>query len=59
MDSDDELDLMLLAVVLIRSKKKKKKRKVWVQEMFKNREKYGIHHLVTEMQISNREAYFK
>ena len=47
MDSDSELDLMALAITLIREKKKKRKRKIWVQEMYKNRDTKGIHlHLV-------------
>ena len=60
MDSEDELDLMLLAVVLIKKKKEqRKKRGVWVQDIYKNRQKYGILHVVGEMELTNRDAYFK
>ena len=41
MDTDDELDLMLLAVLLIK-KQKRRKRKIWVKEIYKNRKTFGI-----------------
>ena len=56
MDSDEELDLMLLAVLLIK-KQKRRKRKIWVQEIYKNRKTFGIDGLVREMQLTRREAY--
>ena len=58
MDSDEELDLMLLAVILIK-KQKRRKRKIWVTEIYKNRKIFGIDGLVREMQLTSREAYFK
>ena len=58
MDSDEELDLMLLAVILIK-KQKRRKRKIWVTEIYKNRKTFGIDGLVREMQLTSREAYFK
>ena len=59
MDSDEELDLMLLAMVLIKKKQKRRKRKVWVKDIYKNRETFGIDRLVNEMQLTGREAYLK
>ena len=50
MDSDEELDLMLLAVLLIK-KRKRRKRKIWVKEIYKNRKTFGIDGLVREMQL--------
>ena len=50
MDSDEELDLMLLAVLLIK-KQKRRKRKIWVKEIYKNRKTFGIDGLVREMQL--------
>ena len=58
MDSDEELDLMLLAVLLIK-KQKRRKRKIWVDEIYKNRKTFGIDGLIREMQLTSREAYFK
>ena len=58
MDSDEELDLMLLAVLLIK-KQKRRKRKIRVKEIYKNRKTFGIDGLVREMQLTSREAYFK
>ena len=58
MDSDEELDLMLLAVLLIK-KQKRRKRKIWVKEICKNCKTFGIDGLVREMQLTSREAYFK
>ena len=62
MDSDsedDEIALMLLAVALIKRKKRRKKRRIWMQDINKRRNERGINHLVIEMKLSNREAYFK
>ena len=58
MDSDEELDLMLLAVLLIK-KQNRRKRKIWVKEIYKCRKTFGIDGLVREMQLTSREAYFK
>ena len=58
MDSDEELDLMLLAVLLI-NKQKRRKRKIRVKEIYKNRKTFGTDGLVREMQLTSREAYFK
>ena len=55
----EELDLMLLAMFLIKKKQKRSKRKVWVKDIYKNRETLGIDRLVNEMQLQSREAYFK
>ena len=41
-DSEDEIDLVLLAVALIKSKKKRNKRRIWVQDMYKNWDNEGI-----------------
>ena len=59
MDSDEELDLMLLAMVLIEKKQKRRKMKVWVKDIYKNLETFGFDRLVNEMQLTSREAYFK
>ena len=58
MDSEDELDMMVLALVLLQ-KKKRKKRRIWAHEMFRRRPELGVQHLVDHMEPSNREAYFK
>ena len=57
MDSDEELDLMLLAVLLIK-KQKRRKRKIWVKEIYKTRKTFGIDGLVREMQLTSREVFF-
>ena len=59
MDSDEELDLMLLAMVLIKKKQKLRKMKLWVKDIYKNLETFGFDRLVNEMQLTSREAYFK
>ena len=44
MDSEDEL-LYVLAFVIIQRKKtakKKRKHRVWVQQIYREREKYGL-----------------
>ena len=47
----------------IRKKKEReawKRRKMWVWEIYKQRNEYGIHHnLVLEMALGDREIYFK
>ena len=61
MDSEGEL-LCVLAVVIIRRKKtakKKIKRRVWVQQIYEEREKCGVSYLVNQMRIYRREQYFK
>ena len=58
MDTDEETELMLLAAILLK-KKKRKKRKVWVQNIYKKREIFGIDRLVKEMRVNSRESYFK
>ena len=58
MDSDEELDLMLLAVLLIK-KQERRKSKICVKEIYKNRKTFGIDGLVREMQVTSKEAYFK
>ena len=56
--SDEELELLGLVVATL-ARKKKRKHKVWVRELFRNRETDGIHKLVNVMQVSNRDLYFK
>ena len=61
MDNEDEL-LCVLAAVIIRKKKttkKKRKHSVWVQQIYREREKYGVSYLANQMRIYNREQYFK
>ena len=44
MDSEDELLCVLAAVIIRRKKttKKKRKHRVWVQQIYREREKYGV-----------------
>ena len=56
MDSDEELDLILLAAIILKTKKRRKKRKNLIEDIYKNRELFGIQRLVNEMQLTNREA---
>ena len=58
MDSDEELDLMLLAVLLIKKAKTKKKKNMGKGNLQKSLN-FGIDGLVREMQLTSREAYFK
>ena len=58
MDSDEELDLMLLAVLLIKKTKTKKKKNMGKGNLQKSLN-FGIDGLVREMQLTSREAYFK
>ena len=56
MESEDEL-LCVLADVIIRRKKttkKKRKHRVWVQQIYREREKYGVSYLASQMRIYNR-----
>ena len=57
MESDDEL--LLVATLTIIKKKKKRKRKMWVQEIYKARETFGVRALANEMRMSNTQLYFK
>ena len=58
-DSEEELELMVLELLLLRKKNKARKRRIWVHEIYKKRFEFGIQHLVGQMEISNRESYFK
>ncbi|XP_066925582.1 putative nuclease HARBI1 [Clytia hemisphaerica] len=55
MDSEDEL---LLIAAIAMKKKKKKKRKTWVQEIYKQRDRFGVSILANEMRMSNTQSYF-
>lgn len=57
MDSEDEL--LLVAAISIFKKKKRRKRKIWVQDIYKTRDAYGVHVLANEMRMSNIQSYFK
>ena len=61
MDCEDELLCVLAAVIIPRKRNTKKKRKhrVWVQQIYREREKYGVSYLANQMRIYNREQYFK
>ena len=58
-------DLMILAFLIIRRRRRrrrerKKVKRVWVRDIYKTREELGIYHtLVQEMQLGDREFYFK
>ena len=62
-DSEDEMLCVLAAVIIEKKKEEQKKRKRrhtnWVQDIYRERDKYGVSNLVTKMRISNREQYFK
>ena len=58
MDSEDEL-LLIAAIAIMKKKKKKKKRRFWVQEIFKQRDRFGVSVLANEMRMSNTQSYFK
>ena len=77
MDSEDESLCVLPAVIIQRKKttKKKRKHRVWVHQIYREREKYGyrerekygyrerekygVSYLANQMGIYNREQYFK
>ena len=61
MGSEDEFLCVLAAVIIQRKKttKKKRKHRVWVQQIYREREKYGVSYLANQMRICNREQYFK
>ena len=40
-------------------RKRRKKHWVWVQHIYKEREKYGISYFAKQIGIYNREQYFK
>ena len=63
MDSEDEL-LCVLAAVKIQGKKRKntkkrRKRRIWLQQIYREGEKYGVSNLANQMRIYNREQNFK
>ena len=61
MDSFEEEELFLLGFILLtdkRKKKKTKKRRLWVCEMFCQRERQGVFsNLLRELQLGGREYY--
>ena len=63
MDSSEEEEIALLSVILFNNKsrrKQKKKRRFWVRQVFQHREEHGVFsNLVTELQLGDREYYFK
>ena len=63
MDSSEEEEIALLSVILFdnkRRRKQAKKRRFWVREIFQRREEHGVFsNLVTELQLGDREYYFK
>ena len=63
MDSSEEEEIALLSVILFDNKsrrKQPKKRRFWVREIFQRREERGVFlKLVTELQLGDREYYFK
>ena len=61
---DDEETLVALGFIILkrreRRKKARKSRKMWVREIYKQRENLGIFHtLVQEMALGDRQFYFK
>ena len=64
---DEDEALMTLGVLLIRKRRRqrnkqkvKKNRAMWVRGIFKQREEKGAYHtLVQELQLGDREFYFK
>ena len=59
MDSEDELLWVVAAVIIQREKttKKKIKHRVWVQQIYREREKYGVLSLANQMRIYNRTIF--
>ena len=57
--SEDEFYLMALGVVAAVSAKPKelRKRRIWVREIYQDREADGINLLVSKMRLSNRDSY--
>ena len=61
MGSEYEFPCVLAAVIIRRKKtmKKQRKHRVWVQQIYRERQKYGVSSLANQMRIYNREQYFK
>ena len=64
MDSSEEEVLALLGFALIMyddgKKKKKRKHRFWVREIYKKREEQGVFpNLLRELQLDDREYFFK
>ena len=64
MDSSEEEELALLGFALIMDddgkKKKKRKYRFWVCEIYKKREEQGVFsYLLRELQLDDREYFFK
>ena len=60
MDSFEEEELFLLKFILVDDKRKKQKRRFWVREIFRQRERQGVFsNLLCELQLGDREYYFK
>ena len=61
MDSDDELQLLLVASLYLVHKRKKRRRKsVSVRPIFKKRRQHGeFHQLLQEMRLSDPESHFR
>ena len=61
MGSEYEFPCVLAAVIIQRKKttKKQRKHRVWVQQIYRERQKYGVSSLANQMRIYNREQYFK
>ena len=64
---EDEETLVALGFIILKRRERRKKekearksRKMWVREIYKQRENLGIFHtLVQEMALGDREFYFK
>ena len=61
MDSDDELELLLIASLYLVHKRKRRRRKsVWVRPIFRKRRQHGEYHqLLQEMRLSDPESHFR
>ena len=60
-ESNDE-ELLLTLMLLRRQtmmRKRPKKRAVWGREIFKARKRQGTYNLLQEMQLNDRESYFR
>ena len=58
MESDEELDIMLLVVIALKMKMYKE-RIICVQDIYKTCEYFRIQRLVRKMKLTNREAHYK
>ena len=61
---DEEEILLALGFIFLKRRQRKQKirkmKKIWVREIFRQRENHGIYHnLVQEMALGDRELYFK